>query len=314
MSPALQAYFYLYSLSHTGSPQWTGKLVNMEPENKEDWPYLHSKSRKTYNLLRKALALSLSYALLWGEHLYISDRFIIWCFKEETEKKKKGVPVDIWDLKGTLEVSFFLPLCLVPLYAGRCPLPTLYLYWYPFRNWYCVCAISALVCPNTDYWMREASCTGAIGGWVMPGLVFRWFLSSCCCLTSYNNSGLIYSRRCNSLKNHSYWDFPSSSAVKNPPASAGDMGLTPRLGRSPGGGNSPVFWPGKIPWTEEPGRLQSIGLQRVRHDWSDLAHTHPFPRLRHVNSHSQSESKPRIWTPWQRTSCPHLAKNQDMGR
>ena len=28
----------------------------------------------------------------------------------------------------------------------------------------------------------------------------------------------------------------------------------------------------RIPWTEEPGRLQSIGLQRVRHDWSDLAH------------------------------------------
>ena len=23
----------------------------------------------------------------------------------------------------------------------------------------------------------------------------------------------------------------------------------------------------KIPWTEEPGRLQSMGLQRVRHDW-----------------------------------------------
>ena len=152
MSPALQAYFYLYSLSHTGSPQWAGKLVNMEPENKEDWPYLHSKSRKTYNLLRKALALSLSDALLWGEHLYISDRFIIWCFKEETEKKKWSASRH---LEGTLEVSFFLPSCSVPLYARRCPLPTLYLYWYPFRNWYCVCAISALVCPNTDYWMRE---------------------------------------------------------------------------------------------------------------------------------------------------------------
>ena len=25
-----------------------------------------------------------------------------------------------------------------------------------------------------------------------------------------------------------------------------------------------------IPWTEEPGRLQSIGLHRVGHDWSDL--------------------------------------------
>ena len=32
---------------------------------------------------------------------------------------------------------------------------------------------------------------------------------------------------------------------------------------------------GKIPWTEEPGRLQSMGLQRVRHDWACThAHTH----------------------------------------
>ena len=27
-----------------------------------------------------------------------------------------------------------------------------------------------------------------------------------------------------------------------------------------------------ISWTEEPGRVQSMGLQRVGHDWSDLAH------------------------------------------
>ena len=27
----------------------------------------------------------------------------------------------------------------------------------------------------------------------------------------------------------------------------------------------------RIPWTEEPGGLQSIGSHRVRHDWSDLA-------------------------------------------
>ena len=32
----------------------------------------------------------------------------------------------------------------------------------------------------------------------------------------------------------------------------------------------------RIPWTEEPGGLQSIGLQRVRHNWSNLAHTHNF--------------------------------------
>ena len=28
----------------------------------------------------------------------------------------------------------------------------------------------------------------------------------------------------------------------------------------------------KIPWTEEPGRLQSMGSQRVRHDWEHTAH------------------------------------------
>ena len=42
--------------------------------------------------------------------------------------------------------------------------------------------------------------------------------------------------------------------------------------------SSTVAW--KIPWTEEPGRLWSIGLQRVGHDQSDLAHTHQFERLR----------------------------------
>ena len=30
----------------------------------------------------------------------------------------------------------------------------------------------------------------------------------------------------------------------------------------------------KIPWTEEPGRLQSMESQRVEHYWIDLAHVH----------------------------------------
>ena len=33
-------------------------------------------------------------------------------------------------------------------------------------------------------------------------------------------------------------------------------------------GNDSPFLPGKIPWTEEPGRLQSMGLRRVGHDWA----------------------------------------------
>ena len=47
--------------------------------------------------------------------------------------------------------------------------------------------------------------------------------------------------------------------VKNA-ANAGDLGLIPGSGRrkwQP----SPVFLPGKVLWTEETGRLQSMGLQ-----------------------------------------------------
>ena len=29
-----------------------------------------------------------------------------------------------------------------------------------------------------------------------------------------------------------------------------------------------VFLPGKIPWREEPGRLQSTWLKRIRHNWT----------------------------------------------
>ena len=59
--------------------------------------------------------------------------------------------------------------------------------------------------------------------------------------------------------------------VKNLPANpgdTGDAGLIPGLGRSlrMGNGNPPQYSCLKIPWTEEPGRLQSIVLQRVGHD------------------------------------------------
>ena len=60
--------------------------------------------------------------------------------------------------------------------------------------------------------------------------------------------------------------FPGGAVVKKPPGNArdsGDTGLIPGLGRSPGEGNgylsSILAW--EIPWTEEPGGLQSMGLQ-----------------------------------------------------
>ena len=30
----------------------------------------------------------------------------------------------------------------------------------------------------------------------------------------------------------------------------------------------PIFLPGEILWTEEPGRLPSMGSQRIGHDWA----------------------------------------------
>ena len=55
--------------------------------------------------------------------------------------------------------------------------------------------------------------------------------------------------------------------VKNPPANEGDAGLIPGPGRYPGKEmavqSSICAW--KIPWTEEPGGVQSMGV-RVGHD------------------------------------------------
>ena len=67
------------------------------------------------------------------------------------------------------------------------------------------------------------------------------------------------------------WDFPSSSVVKNSPVNAGDVkdvGWIPGSGRSQeqkmATHSSILAW--KNPWTEDPDRLQPMGLQRVGHD------------------------------------------------
>ena len=62
---------------------------------------------------------------------------------------------------------------------------------------------------------------------------------------------------------------PGGSVVKNPPANAGDTGsiLGPEensLEKKMATHSIILAW--EIPWTEEPGGLQFIGLQRVRHD------------------------------------------------
>ena len=63
-------------------------------------------------------------------------------------------------------------------------------------------------------------------------------------------------------------DFPGGSDGKASACNAGDGGLIPGredpLEKEMAIHSSTLAW--KIPWTEEPDRLQSMGSQRVRHD------------------------------------------------
>ena len=65
----------------------------------------------------------------------------------------------------------------------------------------------------------------------------------------------------------------------------GRPGFNPWVGKIPwrrARQPTPVFLPGESPWTEEPGGLQSMGSQRVGHDWliKHTQHVHMFCRVK----------------------------------
>ena len=72
------------------------------------------------------------------------------------------------------------------------------------------------------------------------------------------------------MRNVYYMVFPGGSVVKNLPANAGDVGSIPGLEDPMEEGmathSSIPAW--EIPWTEEPDRLQSMGLQK---SWTRLS-------------------------------------------
>ena len=76
---------------------------------------------------------------------------------------------------------------------------------------------------------------------------------------------------------------PGGSDGKESTHNAGDLGSIPGLGRSPGEGNgthsSIIAW--RIPWTEEPGRLQSMGSQSEKTKRLSFTFTHT-----HTHTHA----------------------------
>ena len=92
---------------------------------------------------------------------------------------------------------------------------------------------------------------------------------------------------------HLYFSSISCMSFHCPPSkesacSAGNPGSIPGWGRLPRRRACIVAW--KIPWKEEPGGLQSMGLQRVRHDWTANTHTHT-----HTHTHTVSPAVSLGW-------------------
>ena len=75
--------------------------------------------------------------------------------------------------------------------------------------------------------------------------------------------------------------LPGGSVIKNLPmmqeTQVQSLGQEDPLEESMARHSSILAW--RIPWTEEPGGLQSIGSQRVGHNWSNLPCTHAYSQL-----------------------------------
>ena len=81
------------------------------------------------------------------------------------------------------------------------------------------------------------------------------------------------------------WGFPGGSVVKNRPATAGDMGLIPGSGRSPGGGNGNPLQSSCLENSMDRGAWQAtVHVVINRHDWA----------MKHARTHSWRCSK-RWW-------------------
>ena len=69
---------------------------------------------------------------------------------------------------------------------------------------------------------------------------------------------------------------PSAMTVKNPPAMGEiwvwSLGWEDPLEKGMATHSSILAW--RIPWTEEPGGLQSMGWRRAGYDWATDTHTH----------------------------------------
>ena len=104
-----------------------------------------------------------------------------------------------------------------------------------------------------------------------------------------------------------YWASLVAQMVKNLPAmqeiQVWSLGWDYPLEKGMATHSSVLAW--RIPWPEEPGRVQSLGSQRVRHDW--VTNTFSSFYLPHLWSHGLARTRKDIvealWRYRERLSC-----------
>ena len=122
------------------------------------------------------------------------------------------------------------------------------------------------------------------GGLVKTRKTSQWLAYVCSFKPSLRISApvlfhiMLHAPRSFSILNKSvYIAFPGGADCKESVCNAGDLGSIPGSGKSPGGGNGNslrlLAW--RISWTEEPGRLQSIGCKELdMTKWLTHTYTH----------------------------------------
>ena len=109
---------------------------------------------------------------------------------------------------------------------------------------------------------------------------------------------------------------PSGSARKESACNAGEqawsLGLEDPLEKEIATHSSILAW--EIPWTEEPGGPQSVGSQRVGHNWATCIWIYGHSTEAHTHTvHAPQQEKPPRWEGYATKlgSSPHLLQLEE---
>ena len=126
-----------------------------------------------------------------------------------------------------------------------------------------------LLCRASAPWITGRGPFERVSSWLIFGsLIFKTSLS---CLVECNRKTGSSNQELKGIHGSGFKrDFPGSSEVKASACNTGawvwSLGQEDPLEKEMATHSSIFAW--RIPWMEEPGRLQSTGSQRVGHDWA----------------------------------------------